>query len=164
MPTAVRRFAEYLGLVDTDEYQDYEPVATDYSRVDYPSIEQIVSPSTYAPRASAPVASPTPSPTASRFAAPDAHQRITTSQPHHYNDARGIGEDFRNGVPVIINLNDLDDIDARRIVDFAAGLTFGLRGSIERIAPKVFLLSPESYDVSAAARAQLDLDQFYNQS
>ncbi len=82
--------------------------------------------------------------------------KITTLHPRSYNDARRIGEEFRSGNPVIMNLTELDDVDAKRIVDFAAGLVFGLRGSIERVTNKVFMLSPANVNVDAdEARAQL---------
>ena len=74
--------------------------------------------------------------------------RITTIHPRTYNEAKTIGEHFRDGVPVIMNLSDMNDADAKRLVDFAAGLVFGLRGSIERVTSKVFLLSPEHVEVS----------------
>ncbi|CAB4939277.1 MAG: DUF552 domain-containing protein [Actinobacteria bacterium] len=90
--------------------------------------------------------------------------RIETVHPRSYNDARRIGEDYREGVPVIMNLSELDDMDAKRIVDFAAGLVFGLRGSIERVTNKVFLLSPPNVDVGDEARAQIAQDPFFNQS
>lgn len=96
-------------------------------------------------------------------AGPDL-SRIETVHPRSYNDARRIGEDYRDGIPVIMNLSELDDSDAKRIVDFAAGLVFALRGSIERITSKVFLLSPANVDVGEAARAQVAQDGFYNQS
>ncbi len=70
--------------------------------------------------------------------------RITTIHPRTYNEAKTIGENFRDGMPVIMNLTDMSDADAKRLVDFAAGLVFGLRGSIERVTSKVFLLSPET--------------------
>ena len=98
---------------------------------------------------------PAPRKSASATATMD---RITRVQPRSYNDARRIGEEFRNGTPVIMNLTELDDTDAKRIVDFGAGLVFGLRGSIERITNKVFLLSPANVDVSDEARAQLEQD------
>ena len=79
--------------------------------------------------------------------------RITTLHPRTYNDARRIGEEFREGVPVIMNLTEMDDVDAKRIVDFAAGLVFGCRGTIERVTNKVFLLSPVNVDVAAEADA-----------
>ncbi len=83
--------------------------------------------------------------------------KITTLHPRSYNDARRIGEEFRNGNPVIMDLTELDDGDAKRIVDFAAGLVFGLRGSIERVTKKVFMLSPANVNVDAdEARAQVE--------
>ena len=90
--------------------------------------------------------------------------RIHTIHPASYNDARRIGEEFRDGVPVIMNLSEMEDGDAKRIVDFAAGLVFGLHGTIERVTNKVFLLSPANVDVAAEARAQLAQDGFFNQS
>jgi cell division inhibitor SepF len=75
--------------------------------------------------------------------------RITTIHPRTYNEAKNIGESFRDGTPVIMNLTDLDDSDAKRLVDFAAGLVFGLHGSIERVTSKVFLLSPAHVEVMA---------------
>ncbi|MBT0995838.1 cell division protein SepF [Cellulomonas sp. DKR-3] len=92
-------------------------------------------------------------------------RRITTIHPRSYNDARKIGEAFREGTPVIMNLTDMDDADAKRLVDFSAGLIFGLHGAIERVTNKVFLLSPAHVEVSgepplgAPSRAG-----FYNQS
>lgn len=73
--------------------------------------------------------------------------RIVTVHPQSYNDARTIGEAFRDGVPVIINLSDMKDEEARRIIDFSAGLAFGLRGSIDSVTSRVLLLSPESIKV-----------------
>jgi len=93
--------------------------------------------------------------------------RISTIHPRTYNDAKTIGESFREGVPVIMNLTDMDDSDAKRLVDFSAGLVFGLRGSIERVTSKVFLLSPAHVEVSApAAPPQRSAVQsgFFNQS
>src|SRR5699024_11862708 len=65
--------------------------------------------------------------------------RITTLHPRTYNEARTIGEHFREGIPVIMNLTEMVDSDAKRLVDFAAGLIFGLHGSIDRVTNKVFL-------------------------
>lgn len=78
-------------------------------------------------------------------------RRIATIHPESYADARQIGESFRSGVPVIMNLSDLPDSEARRVVDFAAGLIFGLEGSIERVTARVFLLSPRSVEVTTTA-------------
>jgi cell division inhibitor SepF len=93
--------------------------------------------------------------------------RITTIHPRTYNEAKTIGEAFREGVPVIMNLTDMDDADAKRLVDFSAGLVFGLRGSIERVTSKVFLLSPAHVEVTAETPAKVrgvSANGFFNQS
>ncbi len=90
--------------------------------------------------------------------------RITTLHPRTYNEARTIGEHFRDGTPVIINLTEMVDSDAKRLVDFAAGLIFGLRGSIERVTNKVFLLSPANVEVAAEDKARIVERGFFNQS
>ena len=79
--------------------------------------------------------------------------RITTLHPRTYNEARVIGENFRDGVPVIMNLSEMDDTDAKRLVDFAAGLVFSVRGTIERVTNKVFLLSPPNVSVDCRGQA-----------
>jgi cell division inhibitor SepF len=91
-------------------------------------------------------------------------QRITTLHPRTYNEAKTIGLQFRAGTPVIMNLSEMDDSDAKRLVDFAAGLTFGLHGSIERVTPRVFLLSPHNVSVTAADKQRIVEGGFYNQS
>jgi cell division inhibitor SepF len=90
--------------------------------------------------------------------------RITTLHPRTYNEARTIGEHFRDGTPVIMNLTEMVDSDAKRLVDFAAGLIFGLRGSIERVTNKVFLLSPANVEVAAEDKARIVERGFFNQS
>ena len=90
--------------------------------------------------------------------------RITTLHPRTYNEAKQIGESFREGTPVIMNLSDMDDSDAKRLVDFAAGLVFGLRGTIERVTNKVFLLSPADVTVTAEDKARMAESGFFNQS
>jgi FtsZ-interacting cell division protein YlmF len=74
--------------------------------------------------------------------------RITTLHPRTYNEARTIGEHFREGAPLIVNMTEMNDSDAKRLVDFAAGLIFGLRGSIERVTGKVFLLTPAAAELT----------------
>jgi cell division inhibitor SepF len=90
--------------------------------------------------------------------------RITTIHPRTYNEAKTIGEHFREGVPVIMNLSDMNDADAKRLVDFGAGLVFGLRGSIERVTSKVFLLSPEHVEVGGEDSEPLGTRTVFNQS
>lgn len=89
--------------------------------------------------------------------------RIVTVHPRTYNEARTIGEHFRDGTPVIMNLSDMEDADAKRLVDFAAGLIFGLRGTIERVTNKVFLLSPVDVAVAAEDKERI-AGGLYNQS
>ncbi|MCZ0857852.1 cell division protein SepF [Actinomyces israelii] len=96
-------------------------------------------------------------------AAPDL-RRIVTVHPSTYNEARVIGESFRDGVPVIVNLTNMSESDARRMVDFSAGLVFGLHGAIERVTPRVFLLTPASVDIDGGAIATAANGRFFNQS
>ena len=91
--------------------------------------------------------------------------RITTIHPRTYNEAKKVGESFREGTPVIMNLSDLDDADAKRLVDFAAGLVFGLAGSIERVTNKVFLLSPANVEVTSEdGEPRVNKSGLFNQS
>ncbi|GAA4148723.1 cell division protein SepF [Phytohabitans flavus] len=94
----------------------------------------------------------------------DQRYQITTLHPTTYREARTIGEHFRDGVPVIINLTEMDEADARRLVDFAAGLAFGLRGTIERVTNRVFLLSPANVQVTAEDKAKIAEGGFFNLS
>ncbi|MEU0375269.1 cell division protein SepF [Streptomyces sp. NPDC006283] len=102
-----------------------------------------------------------------RVASESAEQegrRIATVSPDGFRDARGIGELFRAGVPVIVNLTSMEPGDAKRVVDFAAGLAFGLRGSIERVATRVFLLTPADTQIVSGDPAGRSQDGFFNQS
>ncbi len=89
--------------------------------------------------------------------------KITTLRPRDYSEARTIGERFRDGSPVIMDLVEMSNADAKRLVDFAAGLAFALRGSFDKVATKVFLLSPADIDVSAEERRRIAETGFYNQ-
>ena len=163
MATAFRKMGVYLGLVEDDDYTEgetYGAVARDpqYQRREA-EVTHVRSGYTDAPAVET-----------------DAYddyevgyeqappQRITTLHPRTYNEAKTIGLQFRAGTPVIMNLTEMDDSDAKRLVDFAAGLTFGLHGSIERVTPKVFLLSPHNVSVTAADKQRIVEGGFYNQS
>ena len=191
MAGAMRKMAVYLGLVEDDpdrrdsyfeedewEYED-EPAPSRRSRTsererttrqaDRPEPRTVTVVDPREPRRlyrdEPSNVSPMPSPGSRPAPVPTNDlARITTIHPHTYNDARRIGEEFREGVPVIMNLTEMDDTDAKRIVDFAAGLVFGLHGTIERVTNKVFLLSPANVEVGAEARAQLAQTGFFNQS
>jgi cell division inhibitor SepF len=175
MASAMRKVAVYLGLVeDRDRYEDeYDEYTDEYDR----EYEEDV-PETYEPQEierpparrerehSATVSSLADRrPMAQPRSAPAAREaRITTLHPRTYNEARTLGEHFRDGVPVIMNLSEMDDVDAKRLVDFAAGLIFGLRGSIDRITAKVFLLTPADVQVTAEDKARIADGAFFNQS
>jgi cell division inhibitor SepF len=167
--SAMRKIGEYLGLLEDtgrydDEYDDYDTHAAD-SRYDTAARteEQALVPASRRRLRSADVADISER---RRPAAPPHIElsRITTLHPRTYNEARTIGERFRDGMPVIMNLTEMDDADAKRLVDFAAGLSFGLRGSIERVTAKVFLLSPQNVDVTAEDKARIREGGFFNQS
>lgn len=160
MAGTMRKMGEYLGLVTQEVYDDY-----DTEEYDLPT--QVQSVQRQAPRQQAP--RPVTSISDHRIAAPAPSSlpdvaRIEMITPQNYNDARPIGESFRSGVPVIMNLSDISDEDAKRLVDFAAGLVFAVRGTINRITAKVFLLSPENVEVSDEDKAAIAAGGFYNQS
>ena len=159
MGSAMRKMGVYLGLLeDTERYEDeyYDEYDDQPARREE---RREVRP--------APVANlaehrrPHPAPPAGVVA---ELSRITTLHPRTYNEARTIGENFREGVPVIMNLSEMDDADAKRLVDFSAGLVFAVRGSIERVTNKVFLLSPPNVTVAAEDKARIAEDGFFNQS
>lgn len=106
---------------------------------------------------------PTP-PVAAKAPDTPAVPEITTLKPTSYNEARTIGERYRDGIPVIMNLTEMDDVAAKRLVDFAAGLAFALRGSIEKVTNRVFLLSPPNVEVSATDRRKFAESSFASSS
>src|SRR5579884_2280387 len=167
MAGAMRKVGVYLGLVEDEDGYDgdyeggYEPAYDDSA--DYDVREH------GAPRAirvTRPGERPESTAAAPRgaSAAPMDSYRITTLHPRNFNEARVIGEQFRDGSPVIMNLSDMDDADARRLVDFAAGLIFGLRGSIDRVTNKVFLLTPANVEITAEDKSRMAGAGFFNQS
>ncbi len=94
---------------------------------------------------------------------PSSSYNIITLQPRSYSEARKVGEYYREGNPVIINLDDMEESERKRLVDFASGLVFGLHGRIERISLKVFLLSPANVSVSNEDKTAAQAT-FFNQS
>ncbi len=176
MPGAMRKLGLYLGLVEDDEDRYDRGYAPDDDYDDDPRSQARETSRAGRPEAVVPrrsfedvsrtrgsVALDTPV-RAAATAVYDEAYRITTLHPRTYNEARTIGEHFRDGTPVIMNLTEMDDTDAKRLVDFAAGLSFGLRGRIERVTNKVFLLSPEHVEVTAEDKARIAESGFFNQS
>jgi len=90
--------------------------------------------------------------------------KVHLIEPSGFNDAEEIGEKFKADIPVIVNLQDLEPETAKRLIDFAAGLTYGLDGRIQRVADKVFLLTPRNVEVSAEERRRLQERGFFNQA
>jgi cell division inhibitor SepF len=170
----MRKLGLYLGLVEDDENDGYDYDDYPDERFEEPAVRRHAAApvaAAAAPRRSFDTSARSEGAVAldtARRPAPvpayDEGYRITTLHPHSYNDARTIGEHFREGTPVIMNLTEMDDNDAKRLVDFAAGLIFGLRGRIERVTNKVFLLSPEHVEVTAEDKARIAEGGFFNQS
>jgi cell division inhibitor SepF len=161
MASAMRKMAVYLGLVEDDRrYQDTYDAYDEYDEYDEEQAEVMEAAQVRADYGGYVTEPPLE-------AAPPRQvelARITTLHPRTYNEARTIGEHFREGTPVIMNLTEMVDSDARRLVDFAAGLIFGLRGSIDKVTNKVFLLSPANVEVTAEDKARIAERGFFNQS
>ncbi|MFH0245036.1 cell division protein SepF [Streptomyces sp. HK10] len=144
---SVRKASAWLGLVDDSEMRYYDDEYAEGSEPEDTRDAWVTDPRV---RVTAETAQ-------------DQGTRIATVTPDGFRDARGIGELFREGIPVIVNLTAMEPADAKRVVDFAAGLTFGLRGSIERVATRVFLLTPPDYQV-ISGQERRSPDGFFNQS
>jgi cell division inhibitor SepF len=146
MANPLRKTMVYLGLADED--YDYEqapsaPVAPVAHHTPTPAVNRVT---------------PMRRPTNARPVAAEMNE-ILTVHPRQYKDAQVIAENFREGIPVIINLSQMSEPDARRLIDFASGLSQGLYGKIERVTSKVFLLSPAHVAVSGDhAEAESDVD------
>jgi cell division inhibitor SepF len=170
MASAMHKMAVYLGLVEDDRryedgYDSYEEEYQEYDEPDDPEADGD-RPAGRSVRAEFLPDAGQPLPGRGTTATAQATDlaRITTLHPRTYNEARTIGEHFREGTPVIMNLTEMVDSDAKRLVDFAAGLIFGLHGSIERVTNKVFLLSPANVEVTAEDKARMAERGFFNQS
>ncbi len=175
MPGAMHRMGVYLGLVEDDEYGDvdgYGPAAErvsdrassrqdEYAETNYPRESHRGEMTKYGREY--PEDSHAGVSYAEEYVPQPPTYQITALHPRTYNEARTIGEHFRKSTPVIMNLSEMDDADAKRLVDFAAGLTFGLHGRIERVTAKVFLLSPPNVSVTAQDKAKIE-NGFFNQS
>ena len=148
MANPLRKTMVYLGLADEDYEYEQGPSA--------PAAPVAHHQTTPAPGRAA--VTPLRRTAASRPAATEMNE-ILTVHPRQYKDAQLIAENFREGIPVIINLSQMSEPDARRLIDFASGLSQGLYGKIERVTNKVFLLSPAHVAVSGdQAEVESDVD------
>ncbi len=170
MAGAMRKVGVYLGLLeDTDRYEDdYYADDVDHDMRDArDGVDRSPAPRpVHAVRDDRPARDNTVASLAERRRPTQVAElsRITTLHPRNYNEARTIGEHFREGIPVIMNLSEMDDNDAKRLVDFSAGLVFATRGTIERVTSKVFLLSPPNVSVAAEDKQRIAEGGFFNQS
>jgi cell division inhibitor SepF len=154
--SALNKMMGFLGLVDTDE----EPQANEAPArqvASRPGRERtgvtVLGTHSLSQAATQP----------SMIEEPASSYNIITLQPRSYSEARKVGEYYREGNPVIINLDDMEESERKRLVDFASGLVFGLHGRIERISLKVFLLSPANVSVSNEDKTAAQAT-FFNQS
>jgi cell division inhibitor SepF len=161
----------YLGLVDDDEYEEYEPY-------DEPPPQPVQARRGARPERLEPAYEPEPSvastgggvrtlpredsgitiqqrPSVVRQIAPVASPRVHLVAPTGFNDAKEIGDRLKSSQPVILNLQGVDRELCRRLIDFASGVTYGLGGQMEKVADQVFLLTPTNVEVSAEEKRRL---------
>ncbi|HWO70564.1 MAG TPA: cell division protein SepF [Actinomycetota bacterium] len=152
-----KKTLSYLGLVEEDEYEELEEVAApepepaELRRIPRAPALQEVPAGVEGTVRTIPAARPT------------AATAIHKAEPKRFNEAREVADRFKEGTAVIMNLQGTDDAIARRLVDFASGLVYGLDGKIEMVANRVYLLTPANVEVSAEERERLAGGGFYNQ-
>jgi cell division inhibitor SepF len=150
--SSLKKLGNFLGLTDDLESEEITHEA------EAPRIRVRESRSFAAVQAT-PVAQSSVAPVAAA-----ATNQIFTVNPRSYNEARVIGERYRDGNTVLMNLTDMGDEERKRLVDFASGLVFGHHGTIERVTSKVFLLSPANVTVSSEIKTAAAEASFFNQS
>jgi cell division inhibitor SepF len=134
----VRRLAPRRREREFDDWTDPEPVTNDRTAVLRPRVAAVPS---------------------------LASVRVHLVVPRSFNDAQQIADKFKESIPVILNLQSSDQELSKRLIDFASGLTYALDGGMQRVADKVFLLTPRNVEVSAEERARLlERGGFFNQA
>jgi cell division inhibitor SepF len=158
MPGVWKKTLTYLGLVEDDEFEELDEVgaAPETAEVRRFQRPQAVREVELEP-AHEGIVRTIPS------NRPATAGSIHKSEPRRFNEARDIADRFKDGIPVIMNLQSTDDTIARRLVDFASGLVYGLDGKIEMVANRVYLLTPANVDVSAEDRERIAGGDLYNQ-
>jgi cell division inhibitor SepF len=147
--SSLKKLGNFLGLTDDLESEEVT------HEVESPRIRV---------RESRSFASVQATPVAQAPIAAATSNQIFTVNPRSYNEARVIGERYREGNTVLMNLSDMGDEERKRLVDFASGLVFGHHGTIERVTSKVFLLSPANVTVSSEVKTAAAEASFFNQS
>jgi cell division inhibitor SepF len=170
----------YFGIVEEDEYWDEEASAAEeelersYER-DRQNVRRLNPRASRQreefedwsePEAAAPAATAVRSPGNSRRleSVAAASVKVHLVVPRSFNDAQSIADKFKDSVPVIVNLQSADPELSKRLIDFSSGLTYALSGSMQRVADRVFLLTPRNVEVSAEERARLIDRGFFNQA
>lgn len=149
-----KKTLNYLGLVeDEDEFVDDLPASepAPVRRMRPQAVREVPAQTEGVVRTISPSRPPT------------ASSAIYKSEPRRFNEAREVADRFKEGTAVIMNLQSTDDTIARRLVDFASGLIYGLDGKIELVANRVYLLTPANVEVSAEERERIAGGAFYNQ-
>jgi len=157
MPGVWKKTLTYLGLVEDEEFDELDEVAAQPRQAEVRSIQRPQAVREVAVDADEGIVRTMPS------ARPSTASAIHKSEPRRFNEAREIADRFKDGIPVIMNLQSTDDTIARRLVDFASGLVYGLDGKIEMVANRVYLLTPANMEVSAEDRERIAGAGFYNQ-
>ncbi|MBV9410056.1 MAG: cell division protein SepF [Acidimicrobiia bacterium] len=169
MASAWRRVMVYLGLVDDDEYEEYEPydepaavappppppAPPRRSAISYVEPEGATAGVRTLPREPESNVSVQPRPAPLRPVPAVQTARPYVVAPDGFNDAQQIGDKLKANQPVIVNLQAVDRDLARRLIDFASGLAYGLGGQMERVADQVFMLTPTNVEVSAEEKRRL---------
>jgi len=176
----------YFGIAEEDDYWDEDGYATneelERTYNDRPNVRRLprrrradYDDWTDSDTAAGQVEAVQPQPRAAREPAPSRPRRLEAAPspnvkvhlvlPRSFNDAQQIADRFKEGVPVILNLQSTDQELSKRLIDFASGLTYALNGGMQRVADKVFLLTPRNVEVSAEERARLLVrGGFFNQA
>ena len=152
---------EYLGLVDGPEGATEEVKPTPRRE---PRISSVTTPTTQTASTGVTVIGGRTVIESEPAGDLEPSYNIVTLHPRSYSEARQMAEHYRQGNPVIINLDDMDESERKRLVDFASGLAFGLQGGSERIASRVFLISPANVTVRTEDKAAFAQASFFNQS
>ncbi len=145
MANAMKKLTDYLGLTESEELAEVN---------NRPAIAAVPRPRKK--EVDSPKLQPVPSTL--------SMDRIINISPRVYSEARAIGEYYREGNPVIMNLSEMEDSERKRLIDFASGLVFGHAGTIERITAKVFLLTPPNVIVSGEEKSAAAQASLFNQS
>lgn len=158
MPGVWKKTLTYLGLVEDEEYEELDEVSAQPEQAEVRRFQrpQAVREVAFEPEQEGIVRTISSS-------RPATAGSIHKSEPRRFNEARDIADRFKAGVPVIMNLQSTDDTIARRLVDFASGLVYGIDGKIEMVANRVYLLTPANVDVSAEDRERIAGGDLYNQ-